>query len=350
MDNKKRTIKINELENSTIEIETSIMPEELEKYKESAVKNLGSNIKIDGFRQGHIPENVLIQKIGEMPLLNEMTELALADIYPAIIVENKIKAIGRPQINITKIAPKNPVELKIIIAIMPEITLPDHKKIAQKINLEKKESIEVTEKELDDTITQIQKMNAEKTEITEDENGKKTSTEPKLPEITDEFVKKLGDFNDVEDFKNKIKENIKKEKENKAQEIKRVKIMDAILEKTKLVLPSVITENETERMLAQSKSDIERMGLQFDKYLEHIKKTEEEFKKEISPEAEKRAKIQLILDEIIKKEEIKADEEEVKKNVDALLKQHKDATEEQVKPYVEMVLSNQAVFKLLENQ
>lgn len=344
----KREIEIKNLENSIIEIKSSITIKELELQKKKAVKNLSSEIKMDGFRKGHIPEDVLIQKIGEMPLLNEMAELALSDIYPTIIIQNNIKAIGQPQITITKIAPNNPIDFKITVAIMPEFKLPDYKKIAKKINNEKVEPIEVTEKEIEDTITHIQKSNAPHPEINKDEKGVEKAEKPELPEINDEFVKKLGDFKDVADFKNKLKENIKKEKENKASEIKRVKIIDTILENIKIELPQIIIDSETERMLAQTKSDITRMGLQFDKYLEHIKKTEDEFKKELKPEAEKRAKIQLILDKIIKEEKIIPDESEVKNNVKALLEQHKEAKEEQVKPYVEMVLSNQEVFKLLE--
>ncbi len=348
MNKNKQEVKIKKLGNSTVEIETSISIEELEKRKEQAIKNLGSEIKIDGFRKGHIPNKTLIKKIGELPLLNEMAQLAISDIYPMVILQNNIKAIGQPQITLTKIALGNPVELKITVATMPEFKLPDYKKIAKKINSEKEEKIEVTEKEIENTITHIQKTNAPKPEITKDAKGVEKAEEPKLPEITDEFVKKLGDFKDVADFKIKLKENIKKEKEMRAVETKKVKTMDTILEQTKIELPQIIIDSEVDRMLAQTKSDITRMGLVFDKYLEHLKKTEEEFRNEIKPEAEKRAKIQLILDNIIKEEKIIPEEKEVEKNVEELLKQHPEAKKEQVKPYVQMVLSNQEVFKLLE--
>ena len=341
-----------------LEIETSISVEDLEKNKEQAVKNLGSEIKIDGFRKGHVPQETLIKQIGELPLLNEMTNLALNSIYPTIIKENNIKAIGQPQITITKITPKTPVELKITVATMPEFKLPDYKKIAKKINNQKEEKIEVTEKEIENTITHIQKTNAPQPEIKKDPSDTKAvknkkkgvgeTTEPELPEINDEFVQKLGDFKDVADFKTKLKENMLKEKEMKAAEAKKVKIIDTILEQTKIELPEIIIISETNRMIAQTKADITRMGLQFDKYLEHIKKTEEDFRNEIKPEAEKRAKIQLILDTIIKEEKIIPLEETVNNQVEELLKQHPEAKKEQVKPYVQMVLSNQEVFKLLE--
>ncbi|MCK5022087.1 MAG: hypothetical protein KAR54_02465 [Candidatus Pacebacteria bacterium] len=349
----KEDIKIKELGESTIEIELSISIEKLNKYREKAIKDMGSEISIAGFRKGHIPEDVLVKKIGELPILNETAEMALSDMYPKIIMENSIQAIGQPHITITKMVINTPVEVKIKIAIMPKFTLPDYKEIAKKVNNEKQEKIEVTEKEIEDTITQIRKMNT-----TPDGNqnvdvpSTKTDETQKieLAELNDEMVKKLGDFKDVADFKIKLKENIKKEKEHKAEEVKKIKIIDTILEKIKIDLPEIMVNSEIERMLAQTKQDITKMGLQFDKYLEHIKKTEEELRKELKPEAEKKSKIQLILDKIIQEEKIKPNEEEVKKQVKMLLEQHKEAKEDVVKPYVEMVLSNQEVFKLLERQ
>ena len=120
------------------------------------------------------------------------------------------------------------------------------------------------------------------------------------------------------------------------------------MEKTKIEIPEIIIESEIDRMLAQTKSDISRMGLQFDKYLEHLKKTEADIREELKPEAEKRSRIQLILDKIILEEKITPNKEEMDKTVDELMKQHPEIKKEQVVPYVQMVLSNQEVFKLLE--
>ncbi len=339
----KRTVEINNLNTSEVEIKSSISVEELNRYKEGALKKLGEEISIDGFRKGHIPENILKEKLGEIAILNQMAEMALADIYPLIVIENKIDVIGHPQVTITKLAPDNPVEFTVKSAVFPQFELPDYKKISKKINSEKQEAVEITDEEVEAAIKQIQKMNQSP------EAAKEESKESNA-ELTDEFVKKLGDFKDITDFKNKLKENIKLEKTNKAEEAKKVKIMDAILNETKLELPEIIIKDETERLLSQTKADITRMGLQFDKYLEHLKKTEEDLKKELQPDAEKRAKIQFILDKIVKTEKIEADKEEVKKNVEEILKKHKEAKEENVRPYIEMVLSNQAVFKLLREQ
>jgi len=345
----KRAVEINKLDDSSVEIKSSISIDELKKYREKALEILGKDITIDGFRKGHIPENILLNKIGEMNLLNKMAELALSEIYPKIISENKIDVVGQPNITITKMVPENPVEFKIISAILPNFELPDYKKIAKKINSEKTEKITVTEKEISETIKQIQKRNSNN-QANNEKSASSNQKDNQDEELTDETVKKLGDFKDVKDFKTKLEENIKKEKTNKAIEVKRVKIMEAILSDTKINLPQILIESETNRIMAQTRSDITRMGLQFEKYLEHLKKTEEDLRKELRPDAEKRAKIQLILDKIIKVEKIKPNKEEETDNVEQILKQHTDADKEDVKKYIKMVLSNQEVFRLLEQQ
>lgn len=342
----KRMVEIKNLDDSMVEIKSSLSTKELETYRERVLKKLNEEISIDGFRKGHLPEDILVKKVGEMAILNQMTEMALTDIYPLIVLENKIEVVGQPQITITKMTPREPVEFKIFSAILPQFDLPDYKAIAQKINAEKTEIGEVTEKELATVIAQIQKMRSP----LPSEEAKNDPQKKEVDELNDEFVKTLGDFKDVDDFKIKLKENIKVDKKNKFQEVQRVKMMEKILSEITIKLPKIIIENETERLFTQTKADITKMGLQFNKYLEHLKKTEEELKKELQPEAEKRAKIQFVLDKIIKTENIKANPEELEENVKQILAQHKDAKEEHVRPYVEMVFSNQEVFRLLEKQ
>jgi FKBP-type peptidyl-prolyl cis-trans isomerase (trigger factor) len=95
-------------------------------------------------------------------------------------------------------------------------------------------------------------------------------------------------------------------------------------------------------------SDLERAQLKLDDYLTHIKKTKEDLKKEWVPGAEKRAKLQLVLNEIAKREKIEADPSLVDAQTDALRAQYKDADEKRVRVYVTSVLTNEAVLKKLE--
>jgi len=85
-----------------------------------------------------------------------------------------------------------------------------------------------------------------------------------------------------------------------------------------------------------------------DDYLKHIKKTKEELEKEWTPAAEKRAQLQLILNEIAKDSDIKPDEKQLEEQVKQLLEQFKDADERRVRIYVASMMTNEAVMKMLE--
>lgn len=361
------------LPKSEVEIEGEIETEIFESYFAKALKKLGENLKLDGFRKGKIPENVLLSKIPEISILEEMANLALGDHYPKIIEDEKLDAIGRPEISITKLARKNPLGFKIKTAILPSIKLPDYKKISKKVTTETaddKKNITVSDEDLENTIMDIRKSRAPKKHMAEThehhehKDGEKhehketekdsvqpsdsPETDTKLPEFNDEFVQALGPFKNTEDFKIKLKENIKLEKENQQKEKTRLKIIEEIIDGSEIELPEILVEIELDKILYRMESDITQMGLKFEDYLKHLNKKVEDLRKEFRIDAEKKAKLALILNEIAKTEKIAADEEQVAKEVSHILEHYKDADPERARMHAENVLTNEKIFQFLE--
>ncbi len=340
---------------------------DLEAHRAEAVRRLAQDVAIDGFRKGHVPEQILISKIGEMPIITEMAEHALSAAYPKIVAEHELEVIGYPQISITKIAKENPLGFTITVAVVPDMELPDYFKIAQTINKDK-ESKEVTDQEVTDQINEILRQKAayerlqKKAQVPSDhvhgEDCDHDHTEPTediedapLPELTDEFVKTLGapgQFETVDDFKNKVREHLTIQKAQDTDSRHRAKITDSIIAETKIELPQVMIDAEINQMFAQMDSDLSRASLKMEDYLGHIKKTKEDLIQEWTPSAEKRAKLQLVLNEIAKREKIEADPSLVDAQADTLLEQYKDADVKRVRIYVASVLTNEAVLKKLE--
>ncbi len=349
-------INIKKLPKSEVEIEGELDLDLFDKYYEKALKKMGENVEIDGFRKGKVPENILISKIPEISILEEMAEMALGEHYPRILEEEKIDAIGRPEISITKLARKNPLGFKIRTAVLPEIKLPKYKDIAKdiisKITDEEK-NIVVSDEDLENTIMDIRKSRAPKKHIKdapEEENKEETGeTKEELPEFNDEFVQALGPFKDVSDFRTKLRENIKIEKENQTKEKNRLKIIERIIEDSELDVPEILIESEVQKILYKMESDITTMGLKFEDYLKHLNKTKDDLKKEFRGDGEKKAKLGLILNEISKVEKIVADEEQIAKEVAHILEHYKDADPERARMHAENVLTNEMIFAFLEN-
>lgn len=367
----KAAFSVEELPDSQVKITGELPYVEVESERKAALVALGKNIELDGFRKGHIPTPVLEKHLGEATILAEMAERAIAHAYPHIIQEHKIEAIGQPDIQVTKIAKDNPLGLTITVATIPTFELPDYQTLAKDINA-KRPKDEVTDEELEEKIKEIQKQkrayermqelaqqNKEEAEKEAQDLPTPESVQKKveddenapLPELTDEYVKTLGQpgqFETVDDFKAKLREHLEMEKQQENATKHRASITDSIIEKTEIKLPQILIDSEINQMFAQMQEDLDRADLKMDDYLQHIKKTKEELVEEWKPAAEKRAKLQLILNEIARKEEMSPNIEKVNEQTKELLERFKDADEHRVRLYVASVLLNEDVMKMLE--
>ena len=109
-------------------------------------------------------------------------------------------------------------------------------------------------------------------------------------------------------------------------------------------------QGETDKILYRLQADIANAGFKFEDYLKQINKTEEELRKEWRDEAEKRAKIQMIILKIEEKENLKPTEEEIEKDTNKIIEMYKEADPARARAYVEQMLGNEKVFKFLEEQ
>lgn len=178
--------------------------------------------------------------------------------------------------------------------------------------------------------------------------------EKHLPELNDEFAKTLGEFKDVEALKTNIKDGIIQEKQMHEDERIKLLVLEKIREKIKIDPPEVLVDREAHYMIEDIKHKISHLGLEFDNYLSQIKKTEESIQEEIRPEAKKKVLDALIIREIIKKENIQADQKEIDDKINELVVslsyQVPDPTKidkEALKGYASELCENEKVFKLL---
>ncbi|MBP6948989.1 MAG: hypothetical protein KBC41_02970 [Candidatus Pacebacteria bacterium] len=346
------------LPKSEVEFKIVIESEEFEAYHAKGLSAVQQVVEIDGFRKGNAPENLIVKKYGDMIILEEMANLALRDAYVKAVEEHKVSPISDPQVTITKIAKANPLELTIVVPVMPEVTLPEYKKIAKNA-VKDDEKVDVTDKDIVDVLEELRKGRATQNEHVHDENCNhegeaKTSqqtnkVEVLLPELDDDFAKSFGDtFKSLDDLKAKVGENLKIEKEQKLKEKRRSRIMEKLVEETKSDIPEVVVEGELATMLAQMKQDIARFGGTWEEYLAHSKKTEEELKADWRKDAEKRALSQILLHKIAQIEKLTATEEEIEVELVRILATVQDADEHRAKAYLYQALTNEKVLKFLE--
>lgn len=146
-----------DLEKGQVELSVELSVEEMTPLMEKGAEALSKEIKIEGFRPGKAPLNVLKQKIGELAIMEEAVKISLnKNIYK--IIDENIKdreVVGQPEVEITKLAPNNPVEYKIKVSVLPEVKLGKYKDL--KI---KQEKVIVKEEEVNKIINDLLEMRA----------------------------------------------------------------------------------------------------------------------------------------------------------------------------------------------
>ena len=197
---------IKKLPKSEIEIQFELTAEEFEKHFQKALEYFKEHVKMDGFRKGQVPAKMVEEKVKPEELLMEAGDIAVKAVYPKFVEENKLQPIGDPEVQIKKIAKGNEFLFTVKVAVLPEIKLPDYKEIASKI---KAGNVEVTEKEIQETIDYLQKSRAKFTtedrpakekDFVEIEYSNKDINGGKV--IKDRFIMGQGGF--LEDFEQNV--------------------------------------------------------------------------------------------------------------------------------------------------
>lgn len=347
-------IKLTKLPRSEAQIDIVLDAQEFAKYHDKGFKRVQEMVEVDGFRKGNAPEDIIVQKYGDMIILEEMANLALRDAYVKAIDEHKIVPVTDPKVTITKLAKDNPLEMTITVPLMPDVELPSYKKIAKEA-MKDDEKVEVTDKDIDDVVEELRKGRAQQHAHEHEEHDHSDpdhthEVKPEdLPALDDAFAQSFGpDFKTLADLKTKVGDNLKLEKEQKAREKRRSTIIEKLIAETKIDMPEAIVEGELSSMLAQFRADITRFGSTWEDYLAHAKKTEEAIKAEWRDDAVKRAMSQLILHKIAEAEKIQATDEEIEVELIRLLAQVQNADEARARSYLYQALTNEKVLKFLE--
>ncbi len=345
-------VQVTKKEKSTVEIALTLPADVFAGFEQKALESLRDNVKMDGFREGKAPLDAVKKHVGSAALLDEMAHLAVIDSYPKIIEQEKIDAIGRPSIVIKKLAFGNPFECTIVTAVLPDINVGDYKKAAKKVMGEKMDT-EVPQSEIDSALKELLRFRAHHEKVATNPEVKMADIkDDELPELTDEMVKSFGGFESKAQFIEKLTENMAAEKIDRARDKRRADLLEAIVADTKGEVPEMLVDYELSKMLAQLEQDLSRGGITLDGYLKQSNKTRNDIKTEWYAEAEKRAKMQLVLNHIATAEKIAPTDEEVSHEV-AHIKEHygdKQLDEANVRAYVVSSITNKKVIEFLESQ
>jgi FKBP-type peptidyl-prolyl cis-trans isomerase (trigger factor) len=337
--------KIEKKDKGIIAVSVTMPFAEVEKNRETVIDRMIENIEIEGFRKGKAPRETAIAKVGEGKIMQEASQETINQVFPEMLKKEKIQIIGYPSISVTKLTAGNDFEFTVEMAVYPEVTLPDYKKIAKAIKIDAVKNIDDTE------VAKVEKnlldMQNHMSHQNHDHKEGEKCEQAEVTELTDDFVKQLGPFENVSDFKKKLQEDLEKEAEDQVVSKHRGDIAEAILKELTLDLPELLVNAELDKITAQMQDDMQRQGQDFDEFLKKEGKNKEEFRESHRTEGDKRAKIEVVLKEIFKDAKLKIDVAESAKQVETITQAHGEENLENIKLYVENIMINDEVMKYL---
>jgi len=348
------------IEGCRVALNIEVEPEEMEKALEGAYRRLVSKTIVPGFRKGKAPRPMLERHIGREALVKDALDRLVPELYEQAIKEQEIGAIGQPEMEMTQAEP--PI-FKATVPVRPVVELGDYRAI--KVT---PEAVEITDDEVNEVLENLRhtqalwepvereahlgdlvaidvegmvegktvldnkgsqyqlspnsampvpgfaeqivgmRMGEEKAFIlpfpedfsTAELVGKECHfrasisevKEEHLPELDDEFVKGLGqDLETLEQLRERIANNLKAVAEQEAKSKLESQVMEAVVGLANLEFPAILTEQEIDRMAREQ--TIRFGGI-----------TEEEFRHQARPVAERRIANSLVIGKVCEEEKI----------------------------------------------
>lgn len=142
--------------------------------------------------------------------------------------------------------------------------------------------------------------------------------EKKLPELNDEFAKEVSDFESLEQFEADLKEKMLEQKKQQLQQQLENELIKKVSENTTVDIPTPLVNNELDMMYHNLAYSLSRQGINIDDYFKHINSSKEDWQEQNREHATERAKNNLVLESIAKKEGIEVSDEEIDKSVEGM--------------------------------
>ena len=146
--------------------------------------------------------------------------------------------------------------------------------------------------------------------------------EKQLPELDDEFVKDVSEFDTLDELRADIRKTLTEQKEKSAKSTFENAVYDKLAELVDGEIPDVMYDKAVDNMISEFRYNIESQGMPFDRYIAAIGMTEDSIRSMYRPRAEKDVKIELALAKIASLEGIEANEEDIAAEYDKMAERY----------------------------
>lgn len=181
--------------------------------------------------------------------------------------------------------------------------------------------------------------------------------ERRLPEIDDELARTVGDFESLDELRERIHTNLQTRREFEARERLAEEVLAAVMAQARVEFPPPMVEQELDGMIADQADRLRRGGLTLKKYLEMEGKGEQDLRDEYRVQARERVRRALVLGKVVELEEIELESGEIEEQAEAIAQRFGEraeearvalATEESRRSLTSQLLGQKALRRLVE--
>ena len=151
-----------------------------------------------------------------------------------------------------------------------------------------------------------------------------------LPEANDDFASEVSDFDTMEEYKKDLTEKLQAEKIEAAKTADEDKVVAKVIENATMEIPDQMVEEQVNGMVNDYARRLESQGISFKQYVEITGMTAEKIGEQMKPQAIKRIQTRLVLEAVVKAENIQADDAAVEEHFDKMAEDFK-MDKEQIK-------------------
>lgn len=139
-----------------------------------------------------------------------------------------------------------------------------------------------------------------------------------LPELNDEFASDVSEFETLDEYKESVRKNLQETKENDARRVKEDEAIKKIVEKSEMDIPDAMIDMQVQNMIQEFAQRLAQQGLNIDQYMQFSGMTVDKMKEQLRPEAVMRIQSSLVLEQIVKEENIEPSDEEIDAQLDKM--------------------------------
>ena len=143
-----------------------------------------------------------------------------------------------------------------------------------------------------------------------------------LPELDDDFAQDVSEFDTLAEYKEDVKKNLEEKKKEEAEQQKEADVIKAIVEDAKMDIHEKMIKAQAQQMVEDFAQRIQSQGISFEQYMQFTGSTPEMLLEQVTPQAEERIKARLVLEAVVKAENIEVSDEEFEKELEEMAKQY----------------------------